>query len=119
MQSQPHILFVDDDPDTCELVSRLLSDAGFCVSIADQSSAVLEMVRQQSFDVLLLDNWMPEITGIDLCRQIREFDKTIPILFCSGTETQSEMDAAISAGAQAYIVKPLDPDSLIQNLRSM
>lgn len=71
MEVTPHILFAEDDLDTRELMQFILPNAGFRVSATGDSSEVLRLVGTHSFDALLLDNWMPEITGIELCRQIR------------------------------------------------
>lgn len=117
MEKQPHILFVEDDSDTRELVQIMLSQAGFRVSVTGDSSKVLHLLTTDHFDALLLDNWMPELTGIELCRTIRTFDQNTPIFFCSGAITEADKSDAISAGAQGYIGKPFDPDDLIRSLR--
>jgi DNA-binding response OmpR family regulator len=116
--SSPHILFADDHPDTRELVQFLLRQAGFSVSVTGDSSEVLHLLATDHFDALLLDNWMPEVTGLELCRLIRSFDQTILIFFCSGAATEADKKAALSAGAQGYIVKPFDPDELTATLRA-
>jgi DNA-binding response OmpR family regulator len=109
MKNQPHILYAEDDPDTRELVQLFLRQAGFRVSVRADSSEVLSLVATDHIDVLLLDNWMPGITGLELCRRIRSFNQTMPILFCSGAVTEADKKAALSAGAQGYIGKPFDP----------
>ena len=118
MQIQPHILYAEDDPDTRELVQLFLRQAGFRVSVTGDSSEVLSLVATDHIDALLLDNWMPGITGLELCRRIRSFDQTMPILFCSGAVTEADKKAAFSAGAQGYIGKPFDPEDLIATLRA-
>lgn len=115
---KPHILFAEDDLDTRELVQILLSVAGFRVSLADNPVDALQLVATERFDIVLLDNWMPEITGVELCQKIRVFDQKTPILFCSGAVTQADIEAATLAGAQGYVGKPFDPHDLIRTLRS-
>jgi DNA-binding response OmpR family regulator len=115
---QPHILYAEDDQDTRELVQLFLRQAGFRVSVTGDSSEVVSLVATDHIDALLLDNWMPELSGLELCRQIRIFDKNTPILFCSGAVTEADKEAAFSAGAQGYIGKPFDPDDLIATLRA-
>jgi len=115
---QPHILYAEDDQDTRELVQLFLRQAGFRVSVTGDSSEVVSLVATDHIDALLLDNWMPELSGLELCRQIRIFDKNTPILFCSGAVTEADKKAAFSAGAQGYIGKPFDPDDLIAILRA-
>lgn len=118
MQYQPHILFVDDDPDTCELICFVLAQAGFRVSLTNDSSKVLPLLQAIVFDAVLLDNWLPGITGIELCREIRSFDQSIPIFFCSGAASQADKAAALAAGAHGYITKPFAPGELVSTLRA-
>jgi DNA-binding response OmpR family regulator len=118
MQNQLHILYAEDDPDTRELVQLFLRHAGFQVSVTGDSSEVPHLVATDHFDALLLDNWMPGLTGIELCQTIRSFDQNIPIFFCSGAVTDADKKAALAAGAQGYIAKPFDPDELTTALRS-
>ena len=115
---RPHILFADDDCDIRELVQFQLDAAGFRVSTADNGADVLRLVTTERFDVLLLDYWMAEVTGIELCRQIRTFDQSIPILICSGAVTEADKEAATLAGAQGYVAKPFNARDLIRALRS-
>lgn len=119
MQSQPHILYAEDDPDTRELVQVILGQAGFRVSVTGDSSEVLDLLATATFDALLLDNWMPKITGIELCQVIRSFDQKLPIFFCSGAATDADKKAALSVGAQGYFIKPFDPDELTATLRTV
>ncbi|HKU77766.1 MAG TPA: response regulator [Pyrinomonadaceae bacterium] len=116
MQNQPHILYAEDDPDTREVVQLLLGHAGFRVSVTGDSSEVLKLLTSDTFDAVLLDNWMPNLNGIELCRLIRSSDQKLPIFFCSGAATDADKKAALSAGAQGYLVKPFDPDDLAATL---
>ena len=119
MTMRPHILFVDDNPDICELVQLMLQAAGFRVSTTDKSADVLRLVTTTHFDALLLDYWMPETTGLELCRQVRMFDQSTPILICSGVVTKADREAADLAGAQGYVEKPFVFKDLILVLRSL
>jgi DNA-binding response OmpR family regulator len=114
---RPHILFVDDDPDITELVQVVLHEAGFHVSTSANAAGVLQLITSERFDVLLLDYWLAEVTGIELCRQIRAFDQSTPILICSGAVTQAEREAAVLAGAQGYLNKPFSSRDLVGALR--
>ena len=117
MRMEPHILFADDNSDICELVQALLQAGGFRVSTSDNAADVLQRVATESFEALILDYWMQEATGIDLCRQIRTFDQSTPILICSGAITQADKEAGVLAGAQGYIGKPFNSADLIGALR--
>lgn len=119
MRSEPHILFVDDDPDIREMVQALLSAAGFQVSTPDNAGDVLQLAATERFDALVLDYWLPQVTGVELCRRIRSFDKNTPILICSGAITAADREAAVLAGAQGYVGKPFSSKDLVQVLRSV
>jgi DNA-binding response OmpR family regulator len=69
MDTHAHILFAEDDPDTRELIHLVLRRAGFRVSATGSPAEVLTLAATERFDALLLDNWMPELTGFELCRQ--------------------------------------------------
>jgi CheY-like chemotaxis protein len=97
----------------------MLQAAGFRVSTADNAADVLRLVTTERFDALLLDYWMHEATGIELCRRIRVFDQITPILICSGSVAQADIEAAALAGAQGYVGKPFVSRDLIRALRAL
>lgn len=115
---RPHILFADDECDIRELVQLQLHAAGFRMSTVDNGADVLRLVTTERFDALLLDYWMADETGVELCRKIRTFDHSTPILICSGAVTEADKEAAVLAGAQGYVQKPFNSKDLIGALRS-
>lgn len=119
MNSEPHILFVDDDPDIREMVEASLRAAGFQVSIRENAADVLQLAATERFDAIVLDYWMPQLTGLELCRQIRSFDQNTPILICSGSFSAADKEAAKLAGAQGYVGKPFWSKDLIRVLQSV
>ena len=98
----PHILVADDDPDTRELVEIILCRANFRVTVTDDPCTVVELLATDWFDALLLDNRMPKMNGIELCRVIRSVNERIVIFFCSGAVAESDKEAAFGAGALYY-----------------
>jgi DNA-binding response OmpR family regulator len=119
MLKQPHILFADDNADIREMVQLVLQAAGFRVSTTDTSTGVLKLATTERFDVLLLDYWMPELTGIELCRRIRTFDQKTPILICSGAVSAADTETAVLAGAQGLLTKPFNSEGLVKAVRSV
>jgi CheY-like chemotaxis protein len=110
LSTKKRILCVEDDADTCELLTFLLSD--YQLVFADSIKSTLKAFETQHFDLCLLDNWLVDGTGTDLCQQIRVLHPTIPIMFASGVAQKDEIQKALNAGAQAYLVKPYFPDEL-------
>jgi CheY-like chemotaxis protein len=106
------ILFVDDDDDTREVMTLLLTMYGYEVTTASNMAGALPLTEKGGFDLLILDGWYSDGLGVDLCKQIRAFDTHTPIVFLSGNAYQSDIDKGLEAGAQAYFAKPMDFDIL-------
>jgi len=107
------ILCTEDDEDTRGLLVITLNMAGYEVICTDNAEKALALIKSEKFDLCLLDNWMPGVSGEDLCKKIREFDGRTPILFYSGAAYEEDKKRAIGAGAQGYLVKPVMDDKLI------
>ena len=101
------ILCTEDDPDTRELIVLVLTETGFEVKCADSAVEAIAMAKSEPFDLYLVDNWMPGLTGPELTRKLREFDLKTPILFYSAAAFESDKEDARLAGAQGYLVKPV------------
>ena len=110
------ILYVEDDEDTRELVSYVLAMKNYKVVAVENYEDALMVARSSQFDLYLIDNWMPGGSGIDLCKKLREFNPWTPILFYSGAAYEGDKQQAFAAGAQGYLVKPVDNDELIEEV---
>jgi DNA-binding response OmpR family regulator len=113
------VLCVEDDEDTCKMVSSLLGLINCETSTAETAAEALDKIATERFDLYLLDNWLPGGSGVELCRKIRETDTSIPIIFYSGAALESEREEALAAGAQAYLVKPLDVSLIIKTVSKL
>src|SRR5215203_7186162 len=112
MKSSPRVLYIEDHEDTRELVTLVLEQKSFEVVTGSTIKSGVALAGSQHFDLYLLDSWLPDGSGLDLCRQIREFDKATPILFYSAAAYEIDRDQAINSGAQAYLIKPSQPSEL-------
>lgn len=118
----PHrkrVLCVEDEEDTCTMITSLLGLINCEVVSAPTFDEAKRIIREEHFDLYLLDNWLPGGTGIDLCREIREGDATTPIIFYSGAAYESDQQEAREAGAQAYLIKPTDISRLMDTVRTL
>jgi CheY-like chemotaxis protein len=102
----PRILCVEDDKDSREVITALLSEVGCEVATAATPTEGLELARGGGFAVIVLDNWYDKGSGVELCRQIRSFDADSPIIFYSGAAEHADIQSGLAVGAQAYIIKP-------------
>jgi DNA-binding response OmpR family regulator len=113
---QTRILCTEDDADARDLIILILNDEGYEVICAENAKDALALVKAQKFDLYLLDNWLPDISGKDLTEKIRQFDSQTPILFYSAAGYERDKKNALRAGAQAYLVKPAHPEALVAEI---
>ena len=107
------VLCVDDDRDACEMLTLLLKMQEIEVSCASSAAEAWPKIRAESFDLYLLDGWLPKLDGFEFCRQIRESDSHTPIVFYSGAGYEADKQMGFAAGANAYVTKP-DVEGLIE-----
>ena len=113
MQSQDtRILYAEDDADTRELVTVVLERQNCHVIATESHDEALRLARSEHFDLYLIDNWMPGMSGVRLCTLLREFDQHTPVLFYSGAAYEIDRESALASGAQGYLVKPADGEEL-------
>jgi two-component system response regulator PilR (NtrC family) len=119
MNCQPAILCIDDDLDTCELLAFTLARSGYQVKKAHTVEEALRKAQQEQFALYSIDRHLPDGSGVDLCQHIRQFDPHTPIIFFSAEAFPEEIQNALKAGAQAYLVKPTDPDELTKTVTTL
>jgi len=118
-----HILIVDDDERICVLLARLLRRGGYEVSIVYSADEAIRAAQYFYFDAVVTDVMMPEISGNEFVRMIREgqtyFHKFIPVMMLSaGIETHQRI-TGLREGADDYLVKPFEPDELLMRLSAL
>ena len=116
-----HILLADDDDSTL-MVARLgLRKAGFEVTTVDEGQAALAAARATVFDALVLDWNMPDLDGIDVCRQLMADPSwsKVPILFLTGASHEGAEQEALAAGARGVIFKPFDPMTVGEQVKAL
>jgi len=110
------ILVVDDEKEIIRALSRSLSAHGYAVFTARTGEEALKTVAQQRPDLLLLDLVLPGISGLDVCRQIRE-DSNVPIIVLSVKEAERDKVEAFDLGADDYVQKPFGMNEVLARIR--
>lgn len=116
------ILVVDDDPDLLSLTSVILRRAGYEVLVASTGKECIQTVRTDRPDLVLLDVVLPDETGVQVCRQIKEDQqlRATLVILISGVRVSSDYQAdALNVGADGYIIKPISNKELIARVQAM
>jgi len=116
---QNHVLYIEDHDDTRELVKLVLAQCNYRVTTGSTIEDALKLARENQFDLYMLDSWLPDGSGIDLCKRLREFNPGVPIMFLSGAAYEADKEAAINSGAQGYLIKPADLDVLCRQVSKL
>jgi DNA-binding response OmpR family regulator len=111
-ETKLEILCIEDDEDTCELVTFVFKDAGFEIESCGQTDC-LKLIHEEKFSAIILDNYFDGMSGVEICQEIRSFDQITPVIFLSGEVREAEIDKAMAAGANAYLTKPIDFEKLV------
>lgn len=119
MTSRTHVLIVDDEQRIRQLVRANLEQRGFVVDEACNGSSAMKLIRQLEPDLVLLDIKMPDISGLEVCRWVREYDPNTPIIVLSAQSQEEQKVEALNIGADDYITKPFGYDELVARVKAV
>lgn len=111
------VLCVEDDRDTCDMLRFVMADYEFTAVHSIEHAE--QLMAESSFDLYVMDNWLPDGSGTDLCQRIRTAGNAAPIIFTSAIGQRHEIDKAVAAGADRYLVKPYEPETLLRTIKEL
>lgn len=111
------ILVVEDEPGIANFIKDGLEEESFAVDVADDGKSGLSLALTNDYDVILLDWMVPYMSGIELCRQIRKADNSVPIIFLTAKDAVQDVVFGLQAGANDYIKKPFEFEELLARIR--
>lgn len=113
-----HILIVEDEESFSEALGFLLSKEGFDTTIAVNGKEALDRFAKGSFDLVLLDLMIPEVSGIDVCRTIRTTSQ-VPIIMLTAKDTEIDKVVGLELGADDYVTKPYSSRELLARIKAV
>jgi len=110
-----HIASLEDDPNQARLIQSILAQAGYdCTTFETGQSLLSSLARPHSFDLLLLDWEVPDISGLDIIRWVRiNLGQSIPAMFLTNRTEEADLVTGLQAGADDYMIKPFRQGELI------
>ncbi len=118
MTKKPVILVVDDEPQILRVMRASLPPRGYEVVTARSGQEALDRIQKEMPNLIILDLVMPEMSGLEVCRQVREFS-SVPVLVLSAKGSEHDKVTALDLGADDYITKPFSMDELLARVRAI
>jgi two-component system, OmpR family, response regulator len=115
---QKNLLLVDDDPHILEVLRFALEKAGFRLEQAAHGREALDKAARTAFDLVVLDITMPEMDGLEVCRQLRKTSE-VPILFLSSRDEEIDRIVGFEIGGDDYVTKPFSPRELVARVQAI
>lgn len=112
------ILLVEDEHSIAEPVIYNLKQEGFSVTHVDEGPIALEIFSEESFDLIILDLMLPEISGLDICRSIRK-ESDVPIIMVTAKDSEADRVSGLELGADDYVTKPFSVRELMSRVRAV
>ena len=112
-----HILIVEDEEGIVQFLKQGLEEEGYRISSANNGMQGLQLFQNDKFDLLLLDWMLPKMTGLELCKTIRQENTKVPIIFLTAKDTVQETIEGLQSGANDYIKKPFSFDELLERIK--
>jgi two-component system, OmpR family, KDP operon response regulator KdpE len=118
MSTQPLVLVADDEPRITKLVQMTLNDEGFRVVTAASGEEAVRRAEEVRPDIVLLDIVMPDLDGIEVMRQLREY-RPVPVILLTAKGATADRAKGLDLGADDYVAKPFHPDELAARVRAV
>ncbi len=110
------VLFIDDEPALCSLCERFLRTEGYQVTVTTSSREALERIRREpgGFDLLITDQTMPDVTGMELVKEVLSLNPELPVIMCTGHSDIVSEEDAFANGVKRYLFKPFAIEELLR-----
>ena len=116
-QNNGYILWVDDEIELLKAHIIFLQKKGYDVSTVSNGADAIEECKQRTFDLIMLDEMMPGLTGLDTLQRIKEIQPQTPVVMVTKSEEENIMDQAIGAKIADYLIKPVNPSQILLTLK--
>ncbi|RMZ60729.1 DNA-binding response regulator [Chryseobacterium nematophagum] len=113
------IILIEDETSVVSFIKKGLQESGYEVSVAFDGLTGIQLVQANDFDLVILDIMLPEMNGLDVCKEIRKTNKHVPILFLTALGTSENIVLGLENGGDDYLVKPFKFIELVARIKSL
>jgi two-component system OmpR family response regulator len=113
------LLIVEDEPKMARVLRRGLEEEGYAIDMSADGVDALHMATENEYDAVILDVMLPELDGVEVCRQMRERGRWAPVLMLTAKDAVTDRVRGLDSGADDYLTKPFSFDELLARLRSL
>ncbi len=113
------LLIVEDEPKMARVLRRGLEEEGYAIDVSADGVDALHMATENEYDAVILDVMLPELDGVEVCRQMRERGRWAPVLMLTAKDAITDRVRGLDSGADDYLTKPFSFDELLARLRSL
>jgi two-component system, OmpR family, alkaline phosphatase synthesis response regulator PhoP len=119
VEKQKKVLIIEDDPNIADLVEIHLNDLGFELERAEDGRTGLEMALSNNYSIVILDLMLPQLSGLEVCKEIRSVNKYLPILMLTAKSEELDKVLGLELGADDYLTKPFSIHELIARIKAI
>ena len=119
MPQPPPVLVVEDDRDLAELLALHLTEAGHRVEVVGDGALGLQRALAETFGMIVLDRMLPGLTGVQVCQQLRDAGRTIPILMLTARGAEADRVEGLEIGADDYVSKPFSIPEVLARVQAL
>ena len=113
------IILIEDESSVVSFIKKGLQDLDYNISVAFDGKTGIKMAEDNDFDLIILDIMLPDINGLEVCKEIRKNNKTVPILFLTALDSSENIVLGLESGGDDYLVKPFKFIELVARIKSL
>ncbi|GAB3438887.1 response regulator transcription factor [Streptomonospora sediminis] len=117
--TRSHVLVIDDEPNIRDLVQAALRFHGFSVTTAETGDEGLARAHEERPDLIVLDVLLPDVSGFEVCRKLRDSGNQVPVIYLTARDTPSDTVTGLSLGGDDYVTKPFSVEALVARVHAL
>ncbi|MFA4858723.1 MAG: response regulator [Candidatus Margulisiibacteriota bacterium] len=111
------IMIIDDEEAMCRILKQILEGEGYEVKTRNEGLLALDEIKQDSFNLVITDVSMPNLSGIEILAQVKQFKPDLPVIFVTGSDVDAILKEALQLGLDGFIEKPFNIQAVLEVIK--